>query len=184
MKTVDDIIDDICKAEGSNEENGYLTPGDRGGRTTYGISERSHPAAWRDGPPSLDVCKAIYREEYVKPWEWVGFDPLREQLVDFSVTSGHRRATYWLQRAMGLQADGIAGPDTKAAVNACTYIPYERVNAAEHVIICSQAVAELLNNALVAARLAFIDQMTDAEKSQKKFEEGWESRALSFLILS
>jgi hypothetical protein len=43
--------------------------------------------------------------------------------------------------------------------------------------------ARFLNNALVAARLKLIDEISDADVKQKVNEEGWENRALSFLLL-
>ena len=47
-----DLIDDIIDREGGST----LTndPTDKGGRTKYGISEKSNPEAWKDG----DVWRA------------------------------------------------------------------------------------------------------------------------------
>lgn len=40
----------------------------------------------------------------------------------------------------------------------------------------------LVNDALVAARLYMVDDFTDSHLEQKQFEEGLESRALSFFL--
>lgn len=164
--STDEIIDQIIEHEGEGTFP-YVVAGDRGGRTRWGISERSHPKAWKYGAPSKEDAREIYLEEYVRPFDWAP-SPLKEQLVDFGVTSGRTRAVYWLQRTLGIHADGKVGPVTINAVSTAV----------------SEGWVVPLNNAYVAARLQFIDQITDAEKSQKKFEEGWENRALSFLVLS
>jgi len=42
---------------------------------------------------------------------------LRALVVDAGVNHGVRRAAKWLQRAAGVEEDGIVGPRTLAAVN-------------------------------------------------------------------
>lgn len=171
--TVDEILDGILDREGEGAPP-YITPGDRGGRTSWGISERAHPAAWRHGPPTREAAKAIYLEYYVRPFEFVSYEPLRIQLIDFAVTSGVPRTVFHLQQTLGLPADGQFGPNTRRSL---MHVPkIDSLNTYESVL-------RLVNNALVAARLKLIDTLTDQEKSQKTFEETWESRALSFLVL-
>ena len=164
--TVTEIIDGILEREGENRPD-FLTPGDKGGRTSWGISERAHPEAWHAGPPTRAEAALIYMAQYVTPFELLGsYSPqVMDQMIDFGVTSGPKVAIYWFQRVLSVTPDGRIGKHTMAAYAAV--LP--------HYV--------LLNNALVAARLKFIDTLTDAEKSQKQFEEGWESRALSFLVL-
>lgn len=158
------IIDRILDREGAGDPaRGYLAKGDRGGRTSWGISERSHPEAWRKGPPTREQAAAIYDREYVSAWEWVGSEIVAEQLIDCHVLHGHRTAIELLQRTLGIDDDGIAGPQTERMLNA--YATSWR----------------LVNNALVAQRLKFIDDLTDRDLRQKINEEGWENRALSFL---
>ena len=160
--TTNQIVEGILEREGENGPD-FLTPGDRGGRTSWGISERAHPEAWHNGPPSKDEARVIYFKTYVGPFLDVAPPDVRNQLVDFAVTSGVKTAIYYLQRTLGVTPDGYIGQKTRAALVGVD--------------------SRLLNNALVAARLKFIDTLTDTEKSQKQFEEGWESRALSFLTL-
>jgi lysozyme family protein len=154
--TVDQIIEGVLEREKEGTPP-YFTPGDRGGRTSWGISERYHPEAWRNGPPTREMAKQIYIMEYAAPFIKF-YDQLRTQLVDIAVLHGVSRAWRLLNRTV----HGVDTPQPMASIDA---IP-----------------TRLVNNALVAERLAFIDKLTDFHSSQKKFEEGWESRALSFLL--
>lgn len=169
--TSEQILDELLEREGENKANNYLDPADRGGRTTWGVSERAHPEMWVNGPPTKDACRDLYRREYLAPWNWLLIDrdsePLRVQVIDCTVHHGLSRAVKLLQQTIDVPVDGVVGPVTK---HDTTYF------------ITASDTARLLNNALVAQRLKFIDTLTDAEKSQKRFEEGWENRALSFLI--
>lgn len=178
--TIEQAVQDLLLREGENLDHNYLTPSDKGGRTSWGISERAYPHEWKHGPPARERAAQIYTELYYTYHSQLGFgfhpsigsptwaEELTLQFWDFAITSGPARAAYYLQLTLGVTADSIIGPKTKDAV----------VRFAE-----VQGGLRLLNNALVASRLLFIDQLTDHEKSQKTFEEGWESRALSFLLL-
>lgn len=92
---------------------------DPGGRTMWGIAERSHPEAWRNGPPSKDEAIAIYRRQY---WNAAGCDkfpwPVNLFVFDFAVNSGVGKAVRELQRACGLTQDGMVGPLTIAGAQA------------------------------------------------------------------
>jgi lysozyme family protein len=88
-------------------------------------------------------------------------EPLRLQVIDFAYNSGPGTAIRWLQRCLRLaEIDGIIGPKTRAAI--------------------AQADPWLLHHALIAARFQHIDEWTDASRTAKQWEEGVESRALSF----
>lgn len=161
----DQIIDGILDREGENGPD-YLDAHDKGGRTSWGISERAHPEAWIDGPPSREAAAAIYRRIYVAPWEWVTYPPLRNQLIDCTVLHGQHRTAKLLQLVLGnVAVDGRLGPQTRYWT--------ERGTERDH---------RLINNSLAAYRLRFIDALTDDDPSQKRFEEGWENRALRFVI--
>lgn len=104
-------------------EGGYVDdPADRGGRTKYGISQRSYP--------TLDIAKLtrdeaieIYRRDW---WERYGYDRIKDQgiatkVLDLAVNMGTRRAHLLLQQAlsavgMSVTEDGLLGPETLAAV--------------------------------------------------------------------
>lgn len=164
------VIADILRREG-----GFVNhPADRGGPTKYGITAATL-GAWRglNRPATAaevaalteDEAALFYRQRVIDRslFAGVSFEPLRLQLIDFGVNSGNERAVRWLQRAMGLPPESDTLTERLLA----------RVNAAPGV---------LLNNALVAARLRMVDDWTDDDPTQKDFEEGVESRALTFFI--
>jgi lysozyme family protein len=121
--TVDTLIDEIILREG-----GYVDhAADRGGPTRYGITKATL-AGWRERPTTtadvkaLDVAEArdIYRAMYVlRPSFDAIPEPLRSHVVDFGVNAGTHQATKTLQRTLGVTADGVMGPKTKAAIAAC-----------------------------------------------------------------
>lgn len=164
--TDETILDGLLRAEG-----GFVNlPADKGGPTNFGVTQETL-AAWRGRPVSVEEvrlmspleARAIYRDQYLRPFDALP-EPLRVQMVDFAVNSGVGTAWRWLQKVVGVLPDGHPGPVTMAALGA-------------------SGSPRMVNNALVAARLKFIDDLSDAEKSQKQFEEGWENRALTFLVL-
>lgn len=157
-----EVIDGILDREKRGEPP-WIAPGDRGGRTSWGISERAHPEAWTSGPPTREQAAEIYRREYLTPFASLE-EPLREQAIDIGVTSGVGTAWMLIQKVIGVRPDGKPGPITLAALAAA-------------------GSARMINNALVAVRLQFIDKITDADVRQKINEEGWENRALVFLVL-
>ena len=165
--TEDELIDGILEREG-----GFVNdPVDHGGVTNFGITA----AAWGqykqlNRPGTAAEMKAItredaiefYRQKYIvnSAFKAVAFEPLRAQLIDFAVNSGETRATRWLQRTIGLQATGTLDPATLSALNA---LP-----------------PSLVNNALVAARVAMYQSIVQSEPTQIKFLHGWINRAVSF----
>jgi lysozyme family protein len=95
-------------------------PKDPGGTTKYGIDQRSHPHVDVEHL-TLDQAKQIYFDgewtkcccsELMPPWDLAVFDA--------AVNVGSSRAVIWLQKAVGVKADGFIGPKTIAAVNAST----------------------------------------------------------------
>lgn len=114
------------------EEGGFVNdPKDPGGATKYGISIRSHRADIgdldQDGDVDADDVKIltigqaidIYAEEY-----WAAIrgeelpEPMALALLDTAVNCGVSRAVRLLQRATGLEQDGILGPATLAQAKA------------------------------------------------------------------
>lgn len=100
-------------------------PRDPGGRTNQGVTQVVY-TAWRTRKkqPARDVYlmtdserDAIYRAQY---WDAVQGDKLPAG-VDFvvfdgAVNSGPKQSIKWLQRALGVEADGVLGTVTLAAV--------------------------------------------------------------------
>jgi len=162
MTNLDKIIDDILIKEGGDTVTN--NPNDGGGRTQFGISEKSNPLAWQDGVVTEAEAREIYLNKYVKG---PGFDKitdpyLQTQLVDFGVNSGPFIAIQKLQRILRMNdIDGILGPETLA------------------VLIGNPP--KDINNYLVASRIQMIASIVSKNPSQIKFLVGWISRALSFM---
>lgn len=94
----------------------------------------------------------------------IAFAPLKLQLVDFAYNSGEGLALRWLQRVLRV-------PRT-SKMDAATVDALVKVDQ------------WLVNQALIAARLQMIDGATDpGGKVDKRYEEGLESRALTFSLL-
>jgi lysozyme family protein len=110
-------------------EGGYADhPADPGGATNMGITRKTL-ALWRGVSPWWDLPKtdvqALSRDEAAKIYKARYWDRCRGgslpagldlALFDYAVNSGPGRAIKELQRIVGVQADGYAGPLTLAAV--------------------------------------------------------------------
>jgi len=151
------IIDHILEAEGPASND----PLDRGGATAFGISQRSNPEAWKNGPPTLSQARDIYFQKYVvgPGFDKIGDPALMAQLVDFGVTSGPMIAIQKLQGVLGITIDGVLGPDTLQSIQTLPNV----------------------SNALVGARVKMICQLVVKNPSQLKFLVGWVNRAFEFL---
>lgn len=112
-------FDALLGHEGDFTDN----PSDPGGATRWGITERvaranGYTGFMRDLP--VDVAKRIARSEY---WDAVRADELPDQLryavFDAAYNSGPVQATYWLQRALGVKADGVIGVQTRLSAQQC-----------------------------------------------------------------
>ena len=105
---------------------------DCGGRTRFGIAERSHPQQGDrfycgSKDDALEIAREIYRRDY---WEAIRGDEIVQQqiagkLLDMAVNMGVRQATLLCQRAVNactaarLIEDGVVGAKTLSAINAC-----------------------------------------------------------------
>jgi lysozyme family protein len=97
-------------------EGGFVdNPDDPGGKTRWGISQRTYP--------HLDIATltrtqaiALYRRD---AWTPIRGDALPEavafQVLDAAVNHGVLRAVGWLQQTLGVRVDGVVGPATRAA---------------------------------------------------------------------
>jgi len=104
-------------------EGGYSDhAADPGGKTRFGITEAVARQAGYQGDMRelpLDLAKTVYLDRYWRPIRADDLPPgVRYLMFDAAVNSGHRQATLWLQRALGVEADGIIGPQTLAAAYA------------------------------------------------------------------
>src|SRR3990167_5482848 len=156
--SIDDIIDIILAHEG-----GYVNhPNDKGKRTQYGISEVYHPEAWADGKVTQDEARTIYKQRYVMmPHFDQIIDPhLQTQLVDFGVNIGPQLAIMKLQTILGVDVDGVIGPQTLTAIAATD--------------------PKQVGNKLVIERAKMVGRIVTRDKSQIPFISGWLNRIFSF----
>lgn len=118
-----DCLKLVAQHEGGRANN----PADPGGLTLYGITAATY-SAWRKArnlPPrsvekiTQDEVELIMRSQF---WDTVRGDELPAgvdyTVFDASVNSGPAQSIKWLQRALGVTADGKIGPVTLAAVKA------------------------------------------------------------------
>jgi lysozyme family protein len=105
----------VLKNEGEYSND----PRDPGGETMWGITRRTASANGYNGEmrflPKEEAIR-IYREAYWEPLRCDDFPfPVAFQLFDAGVNSGTIQATKWLQRALGVDDDGVIGPITLSA---------------------------------------------------------------------
>lgn len=158
-------------------EGGYNNdPADNGGETYRGISRKN----WRgwDGWPDIDKAKqradfpqcldknadlqgrvkGFYQRNYWTPsMERLVSQDLTNWLFDKAVNMGIRQACKLLQRAVHVDADGVIGPQTMAAIN-----------AADPVALLARCREE-------ARR--YYTKLALEDPSQSKFLHGWLARA-------
>lgn len=97
---------------------------DPGGATMAGVTQRTYNA-YRDAhslshQPVVQISgqeiAAIYREYWFSDDIPDGLDLMQ---FDASINSGPRAGVRWIQRAIGVTADGIIGPETIKAAQSC-----------------------------------------------------------------
>lgn len=131
-------------------------PMDPGGKTRFGITEVvAREVGYRGDMRELPVelAKRIYLERYWRPIRADDLPPsIRYVMFDAAVNSGPAQATLWLQRALGVKADGVIGPQTLAAAYAQP--------------------ADKLRSGLLAQRLRFMTGLAN----WPAFSRGWARR--------
>lgn len=144
-------------------EGGYVNhPKDPGGATNQGVTQRVYDAYRRSiKQPARSVREmtnaerdSIYRTRY---WNLVKGDDLPPgvgyTVFDGAVNSGVGQSVKWLQRALGVVADGIIGSDTLTAL----------VNHPDH-------------DRLIAKIIELREKFLRALKTFSTFGKGWLSR--------
>ena len=115
--TFDEAFDALLKHEGGFSDHAA----DPGGKTRFGVTEavarrEGYRGDMRDYP--LDEAKRVYQKLY---WNALRLDDLRSEfrfdLFDAGVNSGVAQTVRWMQRIVGVTADGLLGPRTLSAVN-------------------------------------------------------------------
>ena len=164
MSRFHDCLDIVLGHEG-----GYAdVPGDKGGKTNYGITQLTYDA-WqlRRGLPSRPVAgihqtevEAIYAEYWKDARCGVMPEPLDLVVFDCAINSGAKRAIKLLQYALGIPADGVYGRVTADAIH-------------EEVVADGVDHLALL---YLFERDGFYRRLVDADPSQEKFLQGWLNR--------
>ncbi len=135
-------------------------PGDSGGCTKFGISQKAYPDVDIPGLTEEDAL-AIYRRDY---WDPIGGDAIPDQgiadvLMDAAVNMGRKRAVMIAQAIVGAAVDGIVGPQTLGRL----------------------ALAENFVNEFSLYRSRYYLELVEQRPELRKFYFGWMRRALSFV---
>lgn len=146
------------KFEGGKDDD----PIDPGGRTNQGVIQREF-SAWlrKNGKPSRDVFTmtdaerdAIYFENYGQRIRFNDLPPGVDLVIlDGAINSGPGQSVKWVQRALGLGADGVLGNNTLQAI----------IDYPNHDDLIAK---------ICAARMAFLRAL----KTFYHFGAGWTSR--------
>jgi len=151
------------------------TPGDRGGRTMYGVTQAVFDE-WRDfrGMPRADVATCTREEAhdlYQKMfWRKAHCDEMPKRLAtmvfDIAVNSGPHMAIVLLQRAVGADDDGQWGDQTKQRVDSAT---------------ADSSIEDNTLRVLSVCRSAFEDKVIAAHPEDEQFRHGWDNRYRNLL---
>lgn len=175
-----EVITGILRREGWDKYTNH--PADKGGPTKWGITLQ----AWRDwkGDQSLGAAavqaiteaeaREFYRVKYITGprFNLINDAHLRELCIDAGVNHGPRHPTKWMQWAAEVPQDGVLGPVTLAAVNACAPLELFLWVCAFRVRLYGRLTSS--DPELKRARAAGI-------RLQAEFTAGWCNRAAEFL---
>lgn len=155
-------------------EGGFVlheVPGDRGGKTYAGITQKFHPnwQGWKllahnpNDPALTGMVREFYKQHY---WDKVHGDAIESQMIaqsvfDFAVNAGIRTASKLAQLVVNVTPDGAIGSKTVAAFNA-----YD-----EKLFVPNYALAKIARYAKIVSR----------NKTQRKFLLGWVNRTIGGL---
>ncbi len=145
-------------------EGGFVRhPFDPGGATNFGITQRTLARA-RGGRADADDVRRLTKDEAAVIYRCFYWDAMKASemppgvalaLFDFAVNSGVPRAVRQLQSILGVEVDGIVGPQTLAAI--------------------SRADPDDLVRRLTRARLGFLARLA----TWSVFGRGWRRRVLA-----
>ncbi len=165
---IDELITEVMKAEGWDKYTNH--PADRGGPTKWGITLKKW-SEWRGyacAAREVEMITEPQARDFYEKLYIIGprFNHLPERImplvVDCGVNHGVRRASKWVQRAVGTKQDGVLGPiSLKAAMEANHISTHLRI---------------------VAMRVKLYGRLVSSDHSQAVFAAGWNNRAAKFLI--
>jgi len=141
---------------------------DKGGRTNYGVTQKTYDDFCRRENRALGDVRDITMSEveaiYYQYWRAAQCDTLPEPLdyfvFDCAINSGAVRAIKLLQRALGIRADGQFGPQTQHALE---------------LVIASSDNDELAREYL-RQRAVWYDEIIESDPTQAVFAKGWINR--------
>jgi lysozyme family protein len=135
LSMASNVVDEILSNEGGysglSHDKGNWTGHQVGVGTLAGTNMGITPttlAAFRGVSPDSITAKdmkdlkekearAIYTKSYISPFDGIKDDRLRENAIDFGVTSGPARSAITLQNIVGAKPDGNIGPNTIRKLN-------------------------------------------------------------------
>ena len=138
-------------------------PEDGGGRTNWGITQRTYDAYRRttgEAPRPVDdmtdrEMREIYWNDYWLPCRCDDLPPpIARAVFDMAVNSGVWNAKITLQRSLHVRADGVIGPGTIEEAKRSSVLPFLR------------------------KRAGFIQEIIATKPSQVVFLEGWINRLI------
>lgn len=149
------------------------TPGDTGGATKYGISQRAYPQLNIKTLTEADA-KAIYKRDY---WDKIQGDSITNQhiaesIFDFAVNSGVSTSIKIAQKSVNrvlpaaIEVDGAMGKRTLAAINHCGEFTNSR---------------ELFLSVFALEKIQRYADICNKNREQSKFLLGWVNRTLGEL---
>lgn len=158
-----------CFEKVLSAEGGFVDlKADKGGRTNYGVTQKTldnfcyeqHQPSYDVKDITLDTVKQIYFQ-YWKDAKCDELNPMLDLLVfDCAVNSGAKRAIKLLQLTVGSDDDGVFGKKTKEAVDN---------HLADYGL--KQTCFDYLR-----MREAFYRQIVERDHSQTVFLKGWYNR--------
>ena len=175
-------LKDILRREGGFVDH----PADRGGPTNFGITAATL-GDWRGlgRPASREEVRAlterearkIYTQRYLTDTGFAQITnaKLRDLLLDCAVHHGPRRASIWLQEAVGVTADGKVGPKTLAAARS-----FGRAPTATSLRMTTAA-SQKIRMTILSKRLVFLGELITKDPKQAVFAKGWMVRVSEFL---
>ena len=159
---VESIVYGVIQREGGFVNN----PADRGGPTKYGITLKTL-SRFKGDVATVDEVVNLTRDEAFEIYKWLyvydpGYDQIRdpallEAVVDAAVHSGTRTATKWLQKGLGITADGVIGPITR-----------------DNILHIRDA--RRVRMKVLAERLRHLGDLITEDPTQATFARGWMNR--------
>lgn len=141
------------------KHEGYVSdhPDDRGGFTKFGIASHVYPDLDIKNLTKQQAKEIYYRDYWIPSKAELLPRKIRTAYFSFVVNFGIAGAAKVLQRAAGVKADGIVGPNTLRAV--------EKVTLERFLIFCMERYMRIIG----------------ARPANASFARGWAARCTSFL---